>query len=180
MGFVLYIYICFVAFFGRFCFLLLLNASFSTDMVWVQIENKIMAQRYIHKTNNQQQQKTLRDRATHTHILTNITDAHIQTEWKKKQQQHSTTLTFWLINYAHIQINTLLAMSHKKSVEKTVTLNSIWMWIMLFMTHDKIVCVFFCSVYHHSNYVSFIYFKPFHLTKSSRCVRKKRRELTQH
>lgn len=91
---------------------------------------------------------------------------------KKKTNRSSSTatLTFWLINYAHIQINTVLAMSHththrdEKSVEKTVTLHSIWMWIMLFMTHDKIVCAF-CSVHHHSTAASFpfihLFMNPF-------------------
>lgn len=39
-------FVCFVVFFsvGSCCFLL--NASFTTDMVCVQIENKIMARRY--------------------------------------------------------------------------------------------------------------------------------------
>lgn len=50
-------------------------------------------------------------------------------------------LTFWLINYARIQINTLIRMS-KKVTKSTVTLHSIWMWIMFFLTHDKIIYAF--------------------------------------
>lgn len=55
--------------------------------------------------------------------------------------EQKTALTFWLINYARIQINTLIRMS-KKVTKSTVTLHSIWMWIMFFLTHDKIIYAF--------------------------------------
>lgn len=108
-------FVCLVAFFRS----VLLNASFTTDMVCVQIENKIMARRYTVK-----QRKKNSARPSDSKTLTNITDAHIwtesHTEWEKtsRSSRSTITLTFWLINYAHIQINTVLAMSHTPKQKK--------------------------------------------------------------
>lgn len=97
--------------------------------------------------------------------------------------------------FKSIQCSQCHTHTNKKSVEKTVSLHSIWLWIMLFMTHDKIVCAF-CSVHHHSTAASFPFihsaiYEPLRRTKSlvdgiwqrswlSKKWRRKIKELTQH